>query len=72
MGIHGLAGLIRETASEAVSESKFENYFGRKVAIDASMHIYQFMIMVGRSDGQMGLTDEAGNITSHLQGIFFR
>lgn len=25
-------------------EVKFESYFGRKVAIDASMHIYQFMV----------------------------
>jgi XPG N-terminal domain len=26
-----------------VREVKFESYFGRKVAIDASMHIYAFM-----------------------------
>ena len=23
---------------------KFESYFGRKVALDASMHIYSFMV----------------------------
>jgi hypothetical protein len=27
-----------------VKEVKFDSYFGRKVAIDASMHIYQFMV----------------------------
>ena len=25
-------------------EQKFEDYFGRKIAIDASMHIYQFLV----------------------------
>jgi hypothetical protein len=26
-----------------MKEVKFESFFGRRVAIDASMHIYQFM-----------------------------
>ncbi|CAG9466866.1 unnamed protein product [Pedinophyceae sp. YPF-701] len=71
MGIHGLAKLIAESAPSATSETKFENYFGRKVVIDASMHIYQFMIVVGRVGDQV-LTDEAGNVTAHLQGLYFR
>jgi len=25
-------------------EQKFENYFGRKIAVDASMHIYSFLV----------------------------
>ncbi len=29
-----------------MTEQKFENYFGRKIAVDASMHIYQFMVVV--------------------------
>jgi hypothetical protein len=29
-----------------MQEQKFENYFGRKIAVDASMHIYQFMVVV--------------------------
>ncbi|KAG2440013.1 hypothetical protein HXX76_004130 [Chlamydomonas incerta] len=35
------------------------------------MHIYQFMVVVGRQGDQL-LTNEAGEITSHLQGMFFR
>lgn len=27
---------------------RFDNYFGRKIAVDASMHIYQFLVVVGR------------------------
>ena len=52
-------------------EQKFEGFLDRKVAIDASMHIYQFMMVVGRS-GEQQLTNEAGEVTSHLQGMFTR
>ena len=27
-----------------MKENKFENYFGRKIAVDASMHIYSFLV----------------------------
>jgi len=39
--------------------------FGRKVAIDASMSIYQFLIAVRQQDGQM-LTNEAGETTRRV------
>lgn len=45
--------------------------FGRKVAIDASMSIYQFLIAVRSNDGQQ-LQNEQGETTSHLMGIFYR
>ncbi|KAG6397709.1 hypothetical protein SASPL_143879 [Salvia splendens] len=35
------------------------------------MSIYQFLIVVGRSGTEM-LTNEAGDVTSHLQGMFSR
>lgn len=44
MGIQGLTKLLTDNTKTAVREVKFESYFGRKVAIDASMHIYQFMV----------------------------
>lgn len=46
-------------------------HFGRKVAIDASMSIYQFMIAVRQQDGQV-LQNEEGETTSHLMGMFYR
>ncbi|TPX30835.1 hypothetical protein SmJEL517_g05703 [Synchytrium microbalum] len=70
MGIQGLTKVIADHAPEAMTEHDIKNYFGRKVAIDASMSIYQFLIAV-RSDGQQ-LTNEAGETTSHLMGIFYR
>ncbi|XP_039115078.1 flap endonuclease 1 isoform X1 [Dioscorea cayenensis subsp. rotundata] len=71
MGIKGLTKLLADNAPKAMKEQKFESYFGRKIAIDASMSIYQFLIVVGRI-GTETLTNEAGEVTSHLQGMFNR
>ena len=35
--------MLGDAAPASRRESKFESYFGRKVAVDASMHIYQFL-----------------------------
>ncbi len=35
------------------------------------MHIYQFMVVVGRQGEQL-LTNEAGETTSHILGMFYR
>ncbi|CAN4110847.1 unnamed protein product [Withania somnifera] len=71
MGIKGLMKLLADNAPSGMKEQKFESYFGRKIAIDASMSIYQFLIVVGRSGTEM-LTNEAGETTSHLVGLFSR
>jgi flap endonuclease-1 len=69
MGIKSLTKVIADNTG-AIKEQKLDNYFGRKVAIDASMTLYQFMIAV-RSGGET-LTNENGEVTSHLQGLFSR
>lgn len=71
MGIKGLTKLLADNAPKSMKEHKFESFFGRKIAVDASMSIYQFLIVVGRSGTEM-LTNEAGEVTSHLQGMFSR
>ncbi|CAG4939012.1 unnamed protein product [Colias eurytheme] len=70
MGIIGLSKLIADIAPQAVKEMEIKNYFGRKVAIDASMSLYQFLIAV-RSEGAQ-LTSVDGETTSHLMGTFYR
>ncbi|CAH2326239.1 flap endonuclease 1 [Pelobates cultripes] len=70
MGIQGLAKLIADVAPSAIKEHDIKSYFGRKVAVDASMCIYQFLIAV-RQDGNM-LQNEDGETTSHLMGMFYR
>ncbi|KAK4178577.1 putative DNA-repair protein rad2 [Triangularia setosa] len=70
MGIKNLFSIIKDEAPDAVKEGEIKNQFGRKVAIDASMSIYSFLIAV-RSDGQQ-LMNEDGQTTSHLMGMFYR
>jgi len=75
MGIHGLTKLISDHAPGAIKEGSIDNYFSRKIAVDASMSIYQFLIAV-RSHGEGGgtgqLTNEAGEVTSHITGMLYR
>ncbi|ODQ68519.1 flap endonuclease 1 [Nadsonia fulvescens var. elongata DSM 6958] len=71
MGIKGLNKLISDNASLAIRQSEMKNFFGRKVAIDASMSLYQFLIAVRQQDGGQ-LTNENGDTTSHLMGMFYR
>lgn len=70
MGILGLSKLIADVAPGAVKENEMKNYFGRKVAVDASMCLYQFLVAV-RAEGNQ-LTDADGETTSHLMGFFYR
>ncbi|XP_033254543.1 flap endonuclease 1-like [Drosophila miranda] len=70
MGILGLSKLIADLAPQAIRESEMKHLFGRKVAIDASMCLYQFLIAV-RSEGAQ-LETVNGDPTSHLMGIFYR
>lgn len=78
MGIQGLMKLIYEECPGAVKEQEMDNLTGRKVAIDASMAMYQFLIAV-RSAGAGGngapatfLQNDQGEVTSHIQGMFNR
>ncbi|GAA5837357.1 hypothetical protein JCM5353_006978 [Sporobolomyces roseus] len=71
MGIKGLTALISDQAPGAMKQVDIKSLFGRKIAIDASMSIYQFLIAVRQQDGQQ-LMNEAGETTSHLMGLFYR
>ena len=50
----GLTKLLADHAPGCMKERKFENYFGRKIAVDASMHIYAFLVRT-RADALPGL-----------------
>ncbi|KAK8438494.1 Elongation of fatty acids protein 2 [Candidozyma auris] len=71
MGVKGLNSLVKEHAPDAFKEFTMKTLFGRKVAIDASMCLYQYLIAVRQQDGQQ-LTSEDGETTSHLSGMFYR
>ena len=70
MGITGLARLVADVAPEAVKEVELTSYFGRRIAIDASMSLYQFLIAIRYSQNYM--TNDAGETTSHIVGFFYR
>lgn len=71
MGIKGLNAVIADNAPNALKALEIKSFFGRKVAIDASMSLYQFLIAVRQQDGQQ-LQNETGETTSHLMGMFYR
>mmetsp|Transcript_21747 Transcript_21747/g.42774 ORF Transcript_21747/g.42774 Transcript_21747/m.42774 type:complete len:404 (+) Transcript_21747:169-1380(+) len=76
MGIKQLMKLLDEEAPGCYKEAEKANYMGRTVAIDASMQMYAFLVMV-RTAGQGGapaqhLMNEAGEVTSHINGFFYR
>lgn len=70
MGIKGLTKLLVAHAPKCITEKNLESYRGQKIAIDTSICIYQFLIVIRRS-GHETLTNEYGEETSHLQGMFY-
>jgi hypothetical protein len=68
MGIQGLAKLIADHAPNAIKQSHIKNYFGRKIAIDASMSLYQFLIAIRTDElNQYTLMNELGEQTRFLR-----
>ncbi|CDW56636.1 XPG N domain containing protein [Trichuris trichiura] len=70
MGIKNLTKVIADLAPQAIKEKPLNAYFGRAVAVDASMSMYQFLIAVRQEGSQ--LATESGEVTSHLMGMFYR
>ena len=73
-GVHIVAKSSRDSLLTCFlsQEVKIEAYFGRKVAVDASMSIYQFLIAMQRPDGTNMLTNDSGEVTSHINGLMHR
>lgn len=61
MGIKDLSKVLGDHAASAIRTNEMKAYFGRKIAIDASMSLYQFLIAV-RQDGAQ-LMDDNGETT---------
>lgn len=76
MGIKGLMKFLQDSCPKAVREVNGQTaYTGRMVAIDASMCLYQFLIMIrdsGVGSGYQNLTNEDGKVTSHIVGMLTR
>jgi len=75
MGIKGLMKFLHDAAPKAIREVDSQAaYTGRSVAIDASMCLYQFLIMIrdNRQGSYQNLTNEDGKVTSHIIGMLSR
>lgn len=67
--------MLSDEAPDCIREVEFKSLHGRKIAIDASMAIYQFLIAVrsgGPNQQATMLTNADGETTSHIQGMFNR
>lgn len=76
MGIHKLMDLLRTNAPDAIKKRDIKYFSGMTVALDASMSMYQFLVSTqgisSDSNFLTSLTDEHGNKTGHLLGLFNR
>ncbi|KAJ2889747.1 Elongation of fatty acids protein 2, partial [Coemansia aciculifera] len=70
MGIKGLKQVIADRAPSALRTVEMKHLVGRKIAIDASTSLYQFLVAV-RNEGQ-NMTTSDGSTTSHLIGLLYR
>lgn len=67
MGIKGLLKFLKTYASDSIKTTTPDKYIGKVIAIDTSIIIYQYVIALKGAGAD--LTDNDGNITSHIYGI---
>jgi flap endonuclease-1 len=75
MGVKNLMQLILTHCARAVRKKPMDHYGGKIIACDAMMAIYQFLLSINYNSNfrpNMSLSDENGNPTAHLLGIFNR
>ena len=67
MGIKNLLKFLSDYP-EILNEKETNEYYGKKIAIDISILIYQVVIAIRNSGSD--LTNDKGDITSHILGLF--
>lgn len=67
MGIKNLLKFLTEK-SNIIKKIDINEYYGKKIAIDISILIYQIVISIRNSGAD--LTNSKGEITSHILGLF--
>ena len=70
MGIKSLTKLIKDKSPDSITTSQYHKLSGKRVAIDASLYIYQCLMNV-RHNGK-SLTNNDDKVTSHISGIFYK
>ena len=72
MGIKGLFPFLADAAPKAHNTSELRRYTGRRLAVDASAWMYQFLSIVRTGAAAENLQNNQGSATSHLQGFVLR
>ena len=74
MGIKQLFKFLSENAPRSIKVQSMENYTGRVLVVDASMCLYQFVVAIrlGAENQHASLTNDAGEVTSHIGGFLNR
>jgi flap endonuclease-1 len=70
MGIKSLTKLIKAKSPGSIETSQYHKLSGKRIAIDASLYIYQCLMNV-RHDGKY-LTNDDDKVTSHISGLFYK
>jgi flap endonuclease-1 len=70
MGIKGLFKVITNNTQFSIEEKDISSYYGKVIAIDASLLLYKFIIAV-RKNGY-DIVNKYGETTSHLYAIFIK
>ncbi|KAK6590481.1 flap endonuclease 1 [Cryptosporidium xiaoi] len=72
MGIKGLNKLIADNAPKSIQFKAINSLVGKKIAVDASMWIYQFLAAIREGSQWGNLTNSSGESTSHINGMLSR
>ena len=69
MGIKSLTQIIKRNSPESITHENLYKLSGTKVAVDASLVIYQNLLNVGN---RPLFKNSDGKITNHLSGLFYK
>ncbi len=69
MGIKSLTSSIKKEAPESIIHENLYKLSGKKVAVDASLIIYQNLLNIGN---RPLFKNSTGKITNHLSGLFYK
>ena len=69
MGIKSLTNTIKKEAPESIIHENLYKLSGKKVAVDASLIIYQNLLNIGN---RPLFKNSKGKITNHLSGLFYK
>jgi len=67
MGIKNLSALLNLYAPKSISKKQFIDLTGKKIAIDASLLIYSYVIAIRNTSSD--LTNTNGDMTSHIHAV---